>query len=196
MCFIDLKAAYDTVRREDLWLAVEEYGATSKLCRLIKSLYSGTQASVRVDGELTEWFEVKTGLRQGCLLSPTLFNVFIDRVVRKALAGMSGGIRVEYRLPGGRVHLGDRISGSVMLLDLLYADDMVIICESSEALKEATQEAGLTISVKKTKYLITKVGDQREPDIDITLRGERVERVSEFVYLGTAVNEDSGCAGR
>ena len=78
---------------------------------------------------------------------------------------------------------------------------MVIICESAEVLKEAvmrlemaTQDAGLTISVKKTKYLITKVGDHREPDIDIAIRGERVERVSEFIYLGTAVNEDSACA--
>jgi exonuclease III len=201
MCFIDLKAAYDTVRREDLWLAVEEYGASSKLCRLIKTLYVGTQAAVRVEGELTDWFEVKTGLRQGCLLSPALFNVFIDRVVRRAFAGMNGGVRVEYRLPDGRAHLGDHVHGSVLLFDLLYADDMVIICESEEVLKEAvlrleqaTQDAGLTISVKKTKYLITKVDDRSVPDIDIVIRGEKVERVSEFVYLGTSINEDSVCA--
>ena len=86
MCFIDLKAAYDSVRRNDLWATVEEYGVSSKLCRLLKTLYVGTQASVRVEGELTDWFEVKCGLRQGCLLSPGLFNVFMDRVVRRSLA--------------------------------------------------------------------------------------------------------------
>jgi len=52
MCFIDLKAAYDTVRRNSLWLTIEEYGVSSKLCRLLKSLYAGTQAAVRVEGEL------------------------------------------------------------------------------------------------------------------------------------------------
>ena len=49
-----------------------------KLCRLLKALYASTISAVRVDGELTDWFDVNTGLRQGCLLSPALFNVYID----------------------------------------------------------------------------------------------------------------------
>ena len=68
------------------WATVEEYGVSSHICRLLKTLYVVTQASVRVEGELTDWFEVKCGLRQGCLLSPGLFNVFMDRVVRRSLA--------------------------------------------------------------------------------------------------------------
>lgn len=84
MCFIDLKAAYDSVNRDTLWTVLERYGVPRKLRSLIKALYHKTDAAVRVNGELTEWFEVKTGLRQGCLLSPALFNVYIDFVVREA----------------------------------------------------------------------------------------------------------------
>jgi hypothetical protein len=200
LCFIDLKAAYDTVWRNELWRIVKEYGVSSKLCRLLKALYADTQAAVRVEGELTDWFEVKTGLRQGCPLSPVLFNVFFDRVVRKALTGLDHGVCIQYRLPDGRVHLGDDVRGTVRLFDLLYADDLVLVCERPEAMKEAvmrleeaTQEIGLTISVKKTKYLITRVDGRSEPDIDIKIRGDRVERVGEFVYLGSSLNEDSAC---
>jgi len=74
-CFIDLKAAYDTVQRKRLWEICSEYSISMKLCRLMQALYAGTKSAVRVEGELTDWFEVKNGLRQGCLLSPALFNV-------------------------------------------------------------------------------------------------------------------------
>ena len=103
-------------------------------------------------------------------------------------------------MPDGRAHLGDDVRGSFLLFDLLYADDLVIICESEEALEEAvmrleqaTQDAGLTISVKKTKYLITKGDGNEKPDIDLRIRGDNVERVSELIYLGSSVNVDSAC---
>ena len=98
------------------------------------------------------------------------------------------------------MHLGEEVRGSFLLFDLLYADDLVIVCESAEVMREtvtrleqATQEAGLTISVKKSKYLITKVEGRSEPDIDIVIRGDKVERVGQFVSLGSSINEDSSC---
>ena len=99
MCFIDLKAAYDTVK-EALWEVVSRYGVSAKLVRLLKALYRDTQSAVRVEGDLTEWFNVNTGLRQGCLLSPMLFNIFIDQVIRESLADMhEHGLEVAYRWP-------------------------------------------------------------------------------------------------
>ena len=107
--FIDLKAAYDTVNREALWKLILDYGLPAKECKLIQSLYQGTSAAVRCEGGLTDWFEVKTGLRQGCLLSPALFNIFIDFVVRRALAGKyNHGVEIRYRLPDGRKDRGIR----------------------------------------------------------------------------------------
>ena len=84
-CFIDLKAAYDTVPRWKLWKVCQEYSVPKKLCRLLQALYAGTKSAVREDGELSDWFDVNTGLRQGCLLSPALFNVYIDHVLRRTL---------------------------------------------------------------------------------------------------------------
>ena len=78
MCFVYLKAAYDTVNREALLKVLGFYGLSQKVRNLIKALYSGTEAAVRVDGDLTDWFGVLTGLRQGCLLLPALFNVYIE----------------------------------------------------------------------------------------------------------------------
>jgi hypothetical protein len=181
-------------------------------------LYSKTKAAVRVEGELTDWFDVKTGLRQGCLLSPLLFNVYIDHILRKALNELEeeekklfgdeweekgAGIRIEYRMPDGRKVRGDLVEGSERVLTLLYADDLALIADNAESLRRVvliferiTQECGLTISVSKTKQLITLVDPkkpkERLPDVDLTIRGEKVERVKDFVYLGSVISEAGG----
>lgn len=195
-CFIDLKAAYDSVNREALWRIVSDYGLPGKECRLIQSLYQGTSAAVRCEGGLTDWFEVRTGLRQGCMLSPALFNIFIDFVVRKALIGKEAyGLEIEYSLPDGRRYRGDKVDGQDHLLALLYADDLVVTCRTEEGLRacvesleDKTQMWGLSISVKKTKWMIVNDPDRIPEDIEV--RGEVVEKVSEFQYLGSVLSSD------
>ena len=160
-CFIDLKAAYDSVNREALWRIVSDYGLPGKECRLIQSLYQGTSAAVRCEGGLTDWFEVRTGLRQGCMLSPALFNIFIDFVVRKALIGKEAyGLEIEYSLPDGRRYRGDKVDGQDHLLALLYADDLVVTCRTEEGLRacvesleDKTQMWGLSISAVSYTHL-------------------------------------------
>ena len=91
-----------------------DYSVSVKLCRLLKALYASTISAVRVDGELTDWFDVNTGLRQGCMLSPALFNVYIDHVIRIKLIELAreekkvygvewearrSGVHIEYRMP-------------------------------------------------------------------------------------------------
>jgi hypothetical protein len=98
MCFVDLKAAYDTVNREALLLILAQYGVSEKLCNIIRALYTETKAAVRVEGELTDWFDIVDGLRQGCLLSPILFNVYIDHVLKIALKWYEGNVRIECRM--------------------------------------------------------------------------------------------------
>ncbi len=83
---------------------------SDKLLRLLRALYEGTQLAVRVEGELTDWFEVRSGLRQGCLLFATLFNFYIDRVIRRTISDLNlarYGIKINYRMQDGRSHLGD-----------------------------------------------------------------------------------------
>ena len=199
MCFIDLKAAYDTINREALWEIVRRYGVSTKLVRLMQAIYCDTQSAVRVEGELTDWFKINTGLRQGCLLSPMLFNAFIDHVIRESLADMEEhGIEIAYRMPDGRLQ---RLRGSERILALLYADDLVLISKSEEGMvemvkrvEEATQRWGLTISVKKTKTLIANNKKACGPYQQVVLRGEGVEQVNEFVYLGSLLDETGTCS--
>ena len=73
--FIDFKKAYDSINREQLWQWLSEIGVSGKLFKTIKSLYSSVTSCVRVNNMHTDWFDVKCGLRQGCILSPILFNL-------------------------------------------------------------------------------------------------------------------------
>jgi hypothetical protein len=72
--FIDFKKAYDSVDRDMLWTKLEDCGVSGKMLKAVKSLYKSVSACVRINGHLTEWFEVRSGLRQGCSLSPILFK--------------------------------------------------------------------------------------------------------------------------
>ena len=101
--FIDFSQAYDSVWREGMWELLGKYGVDHKLIRILKNLYEGIMACVRIEGENTEAFDVKTGLRQGCILSPTLFNITLDYIMRRAMEG-----REEIQV-GPRSNKGHRI---------------------------------------------------------------------------------------
>ena len=77
MCFVDLQKAYDSADRELLWKVLARAGVPEEMIAVIRQFHDGMQAQVRMDdGELSDWFEVTQGLRQGCVLSPLLFNIF------------------------------------------------------------------------------------------------------------------------
>ncbi|CAE1258644.1 unnamed protein product [Acanthosepion pharaonis] len=90
LCFVDFAAAFDSVDRGSLWRIMEADGMPTKLLRLIKGYYRSTRARVHAYGEEPETFEVKTGVRQGCTLSPTLFNYTIDYILGKAHQDYAG----------------------------------------------------------------------------------------------------------
>ena len=86
MCFIDLQKAYDSVDRELLWIVFARFGVPEKMMTIIRQFHEGMRACVRTDdGERSEWFDVTQGLRQGCLLSPLLFNVCFAATIHAVL---------------------------------------------------------------------------------------------------------------
>ena len=85
MAFVDSEKAYDSVSREKLWKVLDEYGVKGKLLGAIQALYVDGKARVKVGRMESELFDVCRGVRQGCTLSPWLFNVFMDRVTREAI---------------------------------------------------------------------------------------------------------------
>ena len=83
MNFIDFKSAFDTIWRKALWKMMISFGVDQKIVRIIEGLYNNTECAIVIDGNLTKWFSVNVGVRQGCLLSPTLFNIFLDFVMKE-----------------------------------------------------------------------------------------------------------------
>ena len=78
MCFIDLKKAFDSVNRNLLWYKLQLYGLSGALLNNITALYKRVEYSLEINDHQTKYFEVKRGVKQGCILSPTLFNIFIN----------------------------------------------------------------------------------------------------------------------
>ena len=176
LCFIDLEKAFDRVPRQKLFEVLGEYGIRGNLLSAIKSIYVGSKAAVRIDGEMSESFEVNEGVRQGCCLSPLLFIIFMDKIIRQA--NIEGNIEV----------------GEVIMKILAYADDLILLMNDVSELQKgidclnvACEEFGMKISVGKTKVM--HVGKSRE-EVVCVLDGEELEQVSEFKYLGTIFSED------
>jgi len=206
-CFVDLRKAYDSVDRETLWKVLQHYGIDGDLLDMIKLLYKNTRTAIRVGDGRTEEFSLKAGVKQGCVLSPLLFNIYLDFVVRQALkrfgeagVGVAYGARETWYNPLGGRNKGMGPVGVLNISALLYADDTALlassyadICKMVNILEEVTKEWGLTISIPKTNIMVWEApeGEVRPP---LIIRGEVVEEVQEFKYLGSMFTSVGGDA--
>ena len=154
--FIDVKAAFDTVWREALWRMLEVVGVGGKVLNIIR--HGDTECAVVVDGCTSEWFRVGIGVRQGCLLSPALFNVFLEFVMEE-LGTLDGTLTYN----------------AEMAMDILYADDTTLLSAVFRKLEIVTEELevacrrwGMKMNVAKCKVLL---GEARQMIIDNTSSG-------------------------
>ncbi|KAK3542555.1 hypothetical protein QTP86_029613, partial [Hemibagrus guttatus] len=170
MCFMDLEKAFDRVPRGILWEVLWEYGVRGPLLRAVRSLYNQSRSLVRIASCKSDLFPVHVGLRQGCLLSPFLFIVFMDRISRNS-QGLEG------------VWFGDhRISS------LIFADDVVLLAPSSLDLQHALgcfaaecEAAGMRVSTSKSEAMVL---DRKKVACTLQVVGEVLPQVEEFKYLG------------
>ena len=84
---VDLKKAYDNVDREMMWSVLEKYSISRSLVKAVRSMYVNCEACVKVQGGISDWFQVEKGVRQGCAMSPWLFNVYMEHILREARRG-------------------------------------------------------------------------------------------------------------
>ena len=95
LCFIDCTKAFDSVDHNKLWEILQEMGIPDHLTCLLRSLYSGQEATVKTGHGATDWFQVGKGVRQGCILSPCLFNLYAEYIMRNAgLEEAQAGIKI------------------------------------------------------------------------------------------------------
>ena len=174
--FIDFKKAFDSVWHEALWATMRKYNINASIIRAIENLCDKAESAVLFNGSTGEWFRTTVGVRQGCLLSPTLFNIFLERIMCEALDDHEGSVSI-----GGRLITNSR-----------FADDSVVNAEEEE-------EAGVLIDrLDRKRYKMeigpdkTKVmtnnpnGFQRE----IKIKGQRLEEVDNFNYLGAIISNE------
>ena len=114
--FIDFKKAFDRVWREALWATMREYNINASIIWAIENLYDKAQSAVLFNGSIGEWFRTTVGVWQGCLRSPTLFNIFLERIMCEALDDHEGSVSI-----GGR-----------LITNFRFADDIVVNAEEEE----------------------------------------------------------------
>ena len=167
-CFIDYAKAFDCVDHNKLWKILKEMGISDHLICLLRNLYAGQEATVRTGHGTTDWFQIGKGVRQGCILSPCLFNLYAEYIMRNAgLEETQSGIKIAGR----------------NINNLRYADDTTLMAESEEELKSLlmkvkveSEKVGLKLNIQKTKIMAS--GPITSWEID----GETVEAVSDFIF--------------
>ena len=93
--FTDFKKAFDRVWHAALWATMKKYNISTKFIQVIKNLYNKATSAVFFNGSIGDWFRTTVGVRQGCLLSPTLFNIFLERIMIDALEDQEGTVTVS-----------------------------------------------------------------------------------------------------
>ena len=192
ICFVDLEKAFDSVPRDILRLLLKERGIEEQVVLLIVDIHDGTRV-VKSRGEKSSKFEVTTGVRQGCAMSPVLFNLVMDKIVCEALnKAKVGGVEIEYRKEGS-LYMNCRVKaqGISVIKAAMYADDLALIGKTSgelqklvDSLHESCCKWGMKISIKKTKVL--SIGYEQA---HILLDGSVLENVTEFTYLGSIMSQ-------
>ena len=144
--FIDYAKAFDCVDHNKLWKILKEMSIPDHLTCLLRNLYAGQEATVRTGHGATDWFQIGKGVCQGCILSPCLFNLYAEYIMRKAgLEEAQAGIKVARR----------------NINNLRYADDPTLMTESEEELKsllmkvkKESEKVGLKLNIQKAKTMV------------------------------------------
>ena len=142
---IDYAKAFDCVDHNKLWKILKEMGIPDHLTCLLRNLYAGQEATVRTGHGTIDWFLIGKAVHQGCILSPCLFNLYVEYIMRNAgLEETQAGIKIA----------GTNTN------NFRYADDTTLMAESEEELKshlmkvkEEREKVGLKLNIQKTKIM-------------------------------------------
>ena len=176
--FIDFKKAFDSVWHDALWATMKRYNMGSKVIKIIQELYAKATSAVLVQGSIGDWFHTQVGVRQGCLLSPTLFNILLEQIMTDALDNHAGSVSI-----GGQI-----------VTNLRFADDIDLIagteCELADLvtrLDKAAARYGMVISADKSKVMTNR---KTPMTTRIMVTDSQLETVEQFKYLGSILNNE------
>ena len=177
VAFIDYKKCFDSVRREALFHVLQRYGIDGNFLNALKSIYSNVFSAVKCNGKITEFFECPVGLKQGCILSPLLFNIFISEVSRYINQEGLHGLQL--------------VPNENILHHLFYADDNCIFSTTPRGLQSKlniihsmSERLGLEVNLDKTKIIVFRKGGFLSKNEKWFYDTKPVEVVNEYNYLG------------
>ena len=172
------------------------------MVELVKSFHVDMKARLSINGQLMEEeVEVENGLRQGCTLAPTLFNLYACLVMERWTAQVRDlegvGTSMLCKLDGKLFRRSTRASQQVHLTECQFADDAALLATTRSGAEQAiliyinvAKAFGLTVSLPKTKLMVTGFGVEEEDVAPITVHSEVIECVDHFLYLGSVVSSD------
>ena len=158
------------------WKILKEMGIPDHLTCLLRNLYAGQEATVRTGHGTTDWVQIGKGVRQGCILSPCLFNFYAEYVMRNAgMEEAQTGIKIARK----------------NISNLRYADNATLMEESEETLRsllmkveEESEKVGLKLNIQKTKIMASGPITSWQTD------AEAMETVTDFISLGSNITTD------
>ena len=176
--FVDFKKTFDRVWHAALWTTMRLYNINDSVFRTIECLYNKATSAVYHDNNIGQWFWTTIGLRQGCLFSPNLFNVFLERIMADALDDHEGTVSI-----GGRT-----------ITNLCFADDIDGLAGQEQELvklinhlEEASTVYGMQICVEKTQLMTNNTNGI---STDITIDDMKLDTERSFRYLGPIVAKE------
>lgn len=177
--YIDFSKAFDHIQRDMLWSKLKHLGLNGNIMNCLVALYHNVKCCVRLNGVLSDWFPVDIGVKQGCILSPLLFSMYINDLTI-AVKALNKGVCIN--------------DDNVPIL--LYADDIVLIAETENDLQDMLNLVSdwclqwkLNINVNKTQVVHYRNVSVPRTDFEFSCGTANLEVVSQYKYLGLIINE-------
>lgn len=187
LVFIDLKAAFDTIDRREIWKALEEMEIPKMLLEAIRSTYETVRLKIQIAGQKSEEFKMNKGIKQGDSLSPLLFIIMMDRIVKQ----------IKAQTEQLSTTIGYRNLEPIKMSSLLYADDVVLIGNSINKTQKLMniwtkeiEKVKMEVNLNKTKVMIVNENRDNKANNEIKCRDTILERVTTYDYLGSILTED------
>ena len=179
VCFVDFRKAFDSVNRKSLWYKVSKAGVNGRMLSAIKSLYNDVSYSVKVNGHLTDWFKVNNGVKQGCVLSCSLFQIYLNDLAQQ-INQLQCGIKVDDR--------------DISLL--MFADDVALVAKNHHDLQrmldcvaEWCQKWKLNLNADKSKIIHFRHNSKSQCTHQFKCGHLQIDYAPKYKYLGLWFHE-------
>jgi Reverse transcriptase (RNA-dependent DNA polymerase) len=177
VCFVDFRKAFDCVNRAILWNTLRKAGVGGKMLKILQSMYKSVRSCVRCPSNITDFFECPIGVRQGCVLSPTLFSFLINELAREVSEKGMHGVQLTPDI--------------FQILILLFADDVALtsfsvlgLQKQINILKNFADNFGMSVNLSKTKIIVFRKGGFLAKNEHWNYGNELIEVVNSYKYLG------------